>query len=154
MSEVPHAIRLNANQRRHFEVLLARLEESLSRIESLMVDQGPLDSLMNVTEDDLPAAFRQTAPPLIEQLRREIGHLSGILELRPRRVSRRRTISAILTAEAVRFEDSLASQMRGYGLVDSSMVEHLDPRLAEIARVLNALASSLRAPHPGRPNKL
>lgn len=145
MPDDPGTIRLNANQRRHFEVLFARLEESLSRIESLMLDHELPDSLMSITENDLPAAFRKTAPPLIEQLRREIGQLSGILDLRPRRVSRRRTISAILTAEAVRFEDSLASQMRGYGQVDSSMVEHLDPRLADIARVLNALASSLRA---------
>ena len=146
MSDAPGAIRLNANQRRHFEVLFARLEESLSRIESQMFDHELPDSLMNVTEDDLPPAFRKTAPPLIDQLRREISQLSGILDLRPRRVSRRRTISAILTAEAVRFEDSLASQMRGYGPVDSSMVEHLDPRLEDIARTLNALASSLRAP--------
>lgn len=137
-------IRLNANQRRHFEVLFARLEESLSRIESLMFDPELPDSVMNVTEDDLPPAFRTTAPPLIAQLRREIEHLTGMLELRPRRVSRRRTISAILTAEAVRFEDSLASQMRGYGLVDSSVVQHLDPRLEDIARTLNLLASSLK----------
>jgi hypothetical protein len=147
MSDIPYTIRLNANQRRHFEVLLARLEESLSRIESLMVDHGPPEHLMTVTEDDLPAAFRKTAPPVIDQLRREIEQLSIILDLRPRRVSRRRTVSAILTAEAVRFEDSLASQMRGYGAVDSSVVQYLDPRLEHIARTLNALASSLKATH-------
>jgi hypothetical protein len=147
MSDIPYTIRLNANQRRHFEVLLARLEESLSRIESLMVDHGLPEQLMSVTEDDLPAAFRKTAPPVIDQLRREIEQLSIILDLRPRRVSRRRTVSAILTAEAVRFEDSLASQMRGYGAVDSSVVQYLDPRLEHIARTLNALASSLKATH-------
>lgn len=144
MSDNPYAIRLNANQRRHFEVLVARLEESLSRVESLMGNPGPPDSLMSVTEDDIPHAFRTTAPPLLDQLRREIGQLSVILDLRPRRVSRRRTIAAILTAEAVRFEDSLASQMRGYGSVDASVEQHLDPRLDDIARTLNALASSLK----------
>jgi hypothetical protein len=67
-------------------------------------------------------------------------------------MSRRRTISAILTAEAVRFEDSLASQMRGYGSVDSSVVQHLDPRLEDIARTLKVLASFLKATHT-RPNE-
>jgi hypothetical protein len=147
MSEIPHAIRLNANQRRHFEVLFARLEESLAKIESLMVDQEPRDHTMSFTEDDLPTAFRKTAPPLLDQLRSEIAQLASVLELRRRSVSRQRTIAAILTAEAVRFEDSLASQMRGYGPVDPSVAQHLDPRLEDIARTLNMLASSLKATH-------
>jgi hypothetical protein len=62
MSDIPYAIRLNANQRRHFEVLFARLEESLAKVESLMVDQGLPDFMMSVSEDDLPP-FRKTAPP-------------------------------------------------------------------------------------------
>lgn len=152
MSDIPYAIRLNANQRRHFEVLFGRLEESLARIEELMVDNETPDYTLSVTVDDVPAAFRRTAPPLLDQLRREIEQLSIILELRPRRVSRRRTISAILTAEAVRFEDSLAPQMRGYGPVDSSVEQLLDPRLEDIARTLNTLASSLKATHT-RPNE-
>jgi hypothetical protein len=147
MPEVPHAIRLNANQRRHYEVLFARLEESLSRIESLMVDEGLPEYTLSVTEDDLPPAFRKAARPLLDQLRREIAELSIILDLRPRRLSIRRTISAILTAEAVRFEDSLASQMRGYGTVDPSVEQHLDPRLEDMARTLNVLAKSLKATH-------
>jgi hypothetical protein len=73
--------------------------------------------------------------------------LSSLLDLRPRRVSLRRTTAAILTAEAVRFEDSFASQMRGYGPVDSSVMQHLDPRLEDIARILNMLATSLKATH-------
>ena len=145
MADAPYAVRLNANQRRHFEVLFARLEESLSKIESLMADHGGPDLALSVTEDDLPAAFRKTAPPLLVQLRHETGQLAVILDLRPRRVSRRRTISAILTAEAVRFEDSLASQMRGYGPVDSSVAQHLDPRLEAIARNLLTLALTLKA---------
>ena len=147
MSDNPHAIQLNANQRRHYEVLFARLEESLSKIESLMVDEGLPAYTLSVTENDLPPAFRNTAPPLLDLLRREIAQLSIHLDLRPRRVSRRRTIAAILTAEAVRFEDSLASQMRGYGQVDSSVEQHLDPRLEDIARTLNVLALSLKATH-------
>jgi hypothetical protein len=147
MSDIPYAIRLNANQRRHFEVLFARLEESLAKVESLMVDQGLPDFMMSVSEDDLPPAFRKTAPPVLDQLRRDIAQLSSILDLRPRMMSRRRTISAILTAEAVRFEDSLASQMRGYGAVDSSVVQHLDPRLEDMARTLTVLASSLKPTH-------
>ncbi|HEY5546518.1 MAG TPA: hypothetical protein VIK50_10725 [Gemmatimonadaceae bacterium] len=147
MSDIPYAIRLNANQRRHFEVLFARLEESLAKVESLMVSEGPRDFTMGFTEDDLPSAFRKTAPPLLDQLRSEIAQLTSVLELRRRSVSRRRTIAAILTAEAVRFEDSLASQMRGYGAVDPSVEQHLDPRLEGIARTLNVLAKSLKATH-------
>ena len=147
MPDNPYAIRLNANQRRHYEVLLTRFEESLSRIESLMADGARPEHILSITEDDLPPAFRETAAPRLDQLRHEIVQLSILLDLRPRRVSRRRTISAILTAEAVRFEDSLASQMRGYGQVDPSLEQHLDPRLEDIARTLEALASSLKATH-------
>jgi hypothetical protein len=150
MADDPHVVRLNANQRRHYEVLFARLEESLARIESLMVEDVLSDGTMNVIEDDLPPAFRATARPLLDQLRREIARLAVLLELRPRRTSRRRAIAAILIADAVRFEDSLASQMRGYGAVDPSLPEHLDPRLENIAQVLNSLASLMRpTPRPG-----
>jgi hypothetical protein len=37
--------------------------------------------------------------------------------------------------------------MRGYGTVDPSVEQHLDPRLEDIARTLNLLASSLKATH-------
>ena len=147
MSDNESAIRLNANQRRHYEVLFSRLEESLSRIESLTVDHEWPQVTLTITENDLTPAFRTTAPRQLDQLRREIVQLSSILGLQPRRVSRRRIISAILTAEAVRFEDSLASHMRGYGAVHSSVAQQLDPRLEDIARTLSAMASTLKTPN-------
>lgn len=141
-------IRLNENQRRHFEVLLSRLEESVSKIQASLDGQNQPDVVLRVIEDDVPAAYRATARPLLEQLRRDIARLSRDLGLRPRRTSQRRVIAATLTAEAVRLEDSLASQMRGYGQVDPSLELYLDPRLEALARSLNELASLLdRHPH-------
>ena len=49
-----------------------------------------------------------------------------------------------LSAEAIRIEDSLSKQLRGYGEVHGSVVQHLDPILEEMSRTLNALAASLR----------
>ena len=45
--------------------------------------------------------------------------------------------------KAIRLEDSLSSQLRGYGEVDPMVERYLDPALKEMARVLNTLASAL-----------
>ena len=144
MTDVPSSIRLNASQRRHYEVLFSRLEDSLWKVEILLQREAPHRQVLSVTDDDVPVSFRETAPHRLLHLREMIARLARTLDLRPRTQSRRRLIQAMLTAEAVRIEDSLGAQMRGYGLVDPSVPQHLDPQLVGIAHTLNALAASLK----------
>lgn len=143
MSDGLPAIVLNANQRRHFEVLFARLEDSLTRIDLLLGPETGRQPSLSVDEHDIPDAFRGRATPVLAELRARIIQFATALELRPRKVSRARSIAATLSAEAIRIEDSLSSQLRGYGEVHPTVARHLDPALKEMAQMLTALASGL-----------
>lgn len=143
MSDDRPAIVLNANQRRHFEVLLARLEDSLTRIEDLLAPDAMRHHVLSVDEQDIPDNFRERAVGIIAALRARVVRLATILDLRPRNMSRARSIAATLSAEAIRIEDSLSSQLRGYGEVHPTVVQQIDPALREMAAMLTALASGL-----------
>ena len=143
MSEPPPIV-LNANQRRHFEVLLGRLEDSIAKIESLLVAESADDRILSLVADDLPEEFRASARETLGGVRTQIAELSVLLMLRPRNVSRRRTIAATLTSEAIRLEDSLSSQLQGYGALDPTVAQYLDPILSQMATILAALAARLR----------
>jgi hypothetical protein len=135
-------IQLNDNQRRHFEVLLTRLEDSLATIERILA-APPVRHLTQLT-DDVSPAFRTLAEAEIPRLREQVERMALALGLRPNVVSLRRIIGAALTTDAVRVQDSLASQMRGYGAVDPSVAERLDPALLRLADALQQLGSALK----------
>lgn len=135
-------IRLNDNQRRHFEVLLSRLEDSLATIEALLASPRPRQ--LTQLADDVSPDFRALAEAEFPRLRGQVERMAVALGLRPNIVSLRRIIGAALTTDAVRVEDSLSSQMRGYGAVDPSLAERLDPALLRLAESLEYLASALR----------
>lgn len=135
-------ITLNDNQRRHFEVLLTRLEDSLSTIEMLLA-APPRRRLTQLT-DDVSPAFRTLAAAEVPRLRGQVERLAVALGLRPNVVSLRRVIGAALTTDAIRLEDSLSSQIRGYGAVDPSVAERLDPALRRLAESLQRIGSALK----------
>ena len=143
MADQLPTIKLNANQRRHFEVLLSRLEESLTKIERLLDEQRASQSLTRV-DDDVPAEFRSGARAELPRIRSQLDALVASLELQPRTVSLRRLIGATLTTEAVRVEDSFSTHLRGYGQLDPSIAEHVDPALERLAGSLQRMAASLR----------
>jgi hypothetical protein len=136
-------IKLNANQRRHFEVLLARLEDSLTKIERLLDDAQVSQSLTTV-DDDVPPDFRSGARAELPRIRSQVDALVAALALQPRTVSLRRLIGATLTTETVRIEDSFSTHLRGYGQLDPSVAEHVDPALDRLVGALQRLAASLR----------
>ena len=143
MPDLTSSIVLNANQRRHFEVLFARLEDSLTRIDALLGEPSRRH-VLSIEEQDIPDSFRQHARPIVDGLRKQVSQFAKILDLKPRRHSRARSVAATLSSEAIRLEDSLSSQLRGYGEVDPSVAEHLDPALKEMARTLGALSAALQ----------
>jgi len=135
-------IEINDNQRRHYEVLLSRLEDSLTKVESLL--STPRPQQLTIVENDVSPAFRAHAESEIPRIRRQLERMARALSLQPRTVSLRRAISATLTTDAIRIEDSLSAHMRGYGAVDPSIAERLDPALLDLADSLVALAASLK----------
>jgi hypothetical protein len=143
MSEGIPPIVLNANQRRHFEVLFARLEDSLTRIERLLAPDAAPQNHLSIERQDVPDKFREQALPVISELRTRVIQFATALELRPRQSSRARSIAATLSSEAIRVEESLSSQLRGYGEVHPSVPRYLDPALKEIAQLLTKLSSNL-----------
>lgn len=143
MAEPRHSIVLNPNQRRHFEVLFARLEDSLEKVSGLLDSSPGQRRVLTTVQHDLPPAFRQHASPIIDELRRRIAELTAALSLEPRTVSVARMVGASLNAEAIRLEDSLSPQLRGYGALDPSVPEQLDPIINEMARELNGLVAAL-----------
>jgi hypothetical protein len=152
VSDESASIRLNEHQRRHFEVLFSRLEDAVTAIEGWLDSDSPHSGVLKMTVDDLPDGYRAIAAEHLADLRRQIAVLCRVLELKPRRVSRSRMIGATLRAEAVKVEDSLSRHLRGYGDVDSTVAQRLDPALQSIARQLNMLAARLNAPRkPGAP---
>jgi hypothetical protein len=143
MTEPGSSIILNANQRRHFEVLFARLEDSLEKVSNLLASREDRRRLLTNVQHDVPPAFDAHAAPVIDELRRQIAALATALSLEPRTISIARVVGASLNAEAIRLEDSLSPQLRGYGALDPSVPEQLDPIIQGMARELNALVAAL-----------
>ena len=143
MTEPESSIILNANQRRHFEVLFARLEDSLDKVSTLLDSREDRRRVLTTVHHDVPPAFRVHAAPVIEDLRHQIATLATALSLEPRTLSISRVIGASLNAEAIRLEDSLSPQLRGYGALDPSVPEQLDPVVEGMARELNGLVAAL-----------
>ncbi len=94
--------------------------------------------------DDVSPGFRELAEAEIPRLREQVERMAVALGLRPNVVSLRRIIGAALTNDTVRLQDSLSSQMRGYGAVDPSVAERLDPALLRLAESLQHLGSALK----------
>lgn len=130
---------LNGPQRRHFEVLLGMLQETLSKVERLASEAAPEAGGPLVYKEDLPPEFAASIEPVVAELRRLIARLSADLGLRRRAVSRSRSIRALLTAEMVRLEDSTADKLRGYGPIDPRVGTTVDPVLRELHALLGSI---------------
>jgi hypothetical protein len=134
---------LNANQRRRFEVLLSMLEDELGRIVRVATEPAAPTAALTVMDDDLPADFANRARPMVEGTRGMIRDLAARLRLKPRRVSRRRSISAALTAAVIRIDDSSPDELRGYGAVDPRFAEEFGPALDSIRESINGISALL-----------
>ena len=135
---------LNANQRRRFEVVLAMLEDELGRIDRLTSEPASLTAALTVLDDDLPADFANRARPMMEATRTIVRDLAARLRLKPRRVSRRRSISAALTAAVIRIDDSSPDELRGYGAVDPRFAEEFGPALDSIRESISGISALLK----------
>jgi len=147
-SDRPDESLLNANHRRHYEVVFARLEDALSQLAEPTVpfsDREP--HALTIIHDDLPPGFADAAAPRIARARQLIRAAATRWGLTPRQVSRRRVLRASLTAQLIQLEESRASGLRGYGEVGEGAAVEIDPVIAElhplVAELLALVKSSL-----------
>jgi hypothetical protein len=135
---------LNGPQRRHFEVVLASLEDALVRIEQLAGATGPDARLLTQRSADVRAGFSARVAAPIASIRERIGRLVRATKLEARRPSTARTIRALLNAQIVHLQDSSAHRLRAYGDVDPRATTTLDPELQAIERDLFGILEALR----------
>jgi len=128
---------LNEHQCRHFEVLLAGLEESLTFVEDLVArnDRAEHTGLTRYASD-LPPGFANSIRPVLTELRSRTTRLAAELALRGQTRSIARSIRAILVGEMVRLEDSTSAQLRGYGAVDPGVTNVIEPELNALHALL------------------
>jgi hypothetical protein len=148
MSTPPESlgVSLNANQRRHYGILIAGLEATLAKVEAALTVTAEARGLTRVVSD-LPPAFQTGAPPILARVRAALQHVTQGLALEIHPVSQRQTCRALLTSEINRLEESYSTQLRGYGAVDASVGTTLDPLLREVRADLGSLVAMLAKPH-------
>ena len=149
MLPVNHPL-LNEHQRRHFEVLLAGLEDSLDAIEDLVARTGHVEPAgLTRYESDLPPGFVGAIRPVLTELRAQTTRLATELQLRGQTRSVARSIRAILVAEMVRLEDSTSAQLRGYGTVEPRVKDVIEPQLDALHSLLASMHQRLAVPRAG-----
>lgn len=136
------AARLNESQRRHYEVLFAKLERNLLELEAATRDDGDR-TVLTVFESDLPPRFTRDAPAVIDDAREQLATIAQALALRPRSESRRRICRALITSDLNGLTDATSSRLRGFGAVDPSIATHLDPALEQLRATVARLAELL-----------
>jgi hypothetical protein len=132
-------VTLNANQRRHYGILFAGLEATLAKVETAVV--APPSPL--IATADLPPSFREGAQPILSRVRQELRRLVQGLGIETHPISQRQTCRALLASEISRVEESYSSHLRGYGPIDASVSETLDPLLREVRADLGHLVALL-----------
>ena len=136
-------VSLNANQRRHYGILIAGVDTTLGKIEGMLA-AAPSAGLAQPLPD-LPASFQTDAPPILARVRQALRRLALGLELEIHPMSQRQTCRALLRSEINRIEESYSTQLRGYGAVDESLGKVLDPLLRDVRSDLGALVALLPA---------
>lgn len=141
---------LNEHQHRHFEVILATLEDTLVEVERL-ASGAPARSLhLTQYDDDLPPNLAANAQPALASARHDVARLTSQLRIRPRRLSIARSIRALLISEIVRLEDSTSRALAGYGEVNPRVARELEPALSDLRSALASIIDLLdgRTPPP------
>jgi hypothetical protein len=128
----PRPIRLTADQRRHLGVLLEQVDDGLLTVQRLAEPGVRELGVRRRDVADLPDAFMQEAPAAIAEVRTKIARLADLLGLEEVGVSRRQQARARLLSMVVHLEDAGSRGLRGYGAVDPSVREHMDPVIEEI----------------------
>lgn len=141
------SLHLNESQRRHFAVVLAKLEDTLDEVDRLARPGAKAQHRsLTLLADDLPADFASRTAAVSNTVRARIADLAAQLGLAPQPASRSRTVRALLIGETVRLQDSVSRALKGYGALDPRAPDVIDPALGELISLLGKLLRALDAP--------
>ena len=141
------SFRLNESQRRHFEVVLAKLEGTLDEVDRLARLKPETSERRSLTflTDDLPPDFASRIAAVSDTVRERIADLATQLGLAPQPASRVRTVRALLIGETVRLQDSVSRALKGYGALDPQAPAVIDPAVRELIALLGTMLRALDA---------
>lgn len=129
-------LKLGDNHRRALTVLLAGLEEACAEM-GVGLQRTP--GWLVQVEDDLTSAQRQRLGELSDRLRRELRGVSESILLDPMSKSLRRSIVALLTAQLIYLEETLASGMKGYGRLADDVRQHISDELKKLKAIIEEM---------------
>jgi len=137
-------VSLTESQRRHFEVVLAKLEGTLDEVDRLARPGAPTQrSSLTLLVDDVPPDFGPRIAAVSNTLRGRIAALAAQLGLAPQPASRSRTVRALLIGETVRLQDSVSRALKGYGALDPRAPAVIDPAIGELIALLGTILRAL-----------
>ncbi len=134
---------LNASQRRSVEALLESVEAIVTQIERLIPDAGGHENGVTEVANDLPGQFCEEAPGRILVVRSQVRMLADRINLTRRRVSKRRAVKGMLSAQLMRVEDVTPARLSNYGELHPSFTEDVSPALKQIQGSLKELLDLL-----------
>jgi hypothetical protein len=135
---------MNASQRRSIEALLESLEDMADRIERLARDGNDDEKGMTHLSNDLPQEFPLGAERVVESLRAEVRQLSLRLGVSRRRISKRRVVRGMLSAQLIRVEDLTPARLRSYGELDPMLMSEVGPSLLAVRASIRELLALLQ----------
>ena len=147
VEDVGPSLHLNESQRRHFAVVLGKLEDTLDEVDRL-ARPGAQTQRRSLTllADDLPPDFASRTASVSNTVRARIADLAAQLGVAPQPASRSRTVRALLIGETVRLQDSVSRALKGYGALDPRAPDVIDPALSELIALLGTILRALDAP--------
>jgi len=141
---------LNANQRRHFEVLLSMIERALLHVERTARLRDFPPSVLSAVTYDLPEDFAARLPSPLREARTTIGSLAALLQLSQHRTSARRSVQAALSTCIIRIDDASPQELTGYGAVHPQLFTEMGPLLDDLRKTLTMLSNLASRPASGR----
>jgi len=126
---------LNENQKRAIYVALVEADEMMSELERLSLNQST-SGILPQMDTSLPELEQHKIIDLVHQVRKEIKAIVELFQLQPKIRKLYPQISGIINTLCSDLEDVKSAKLSGYGTVDPSLKDTLDPHLDWILELL------------------
>ncbi|HUJ31207.1 MAG TPA: hypothetical protein VLY23_08005 [Candidatus Acidoferrum sp.] len=136
MSNPLRRIELGENHRRAVSVLMRGTEQACKEVEEWL--ERTSGALTEVRED-VPPEQEARLRELTARLRAEVQEFSGKVTLDKRRMSRRRSIAAIVCAALIDLEEVQDSGLKGYGKMSEEAKEVLNEYVVRMLDLLEQM---------------
>jgi hypothetical protein len=136
-------MRLHEYHARSLEATLSRADESIHRMEHLLIDAGQ-DGVVRKIRGNLSQESRAALLAGIGSLRRMLASMAQAFSLQPHALDLRRVLDAELSALRVLFENCRPARMKGYGQefakeARETLEKNVETLLAEILKLREQL---------------